>query len=101
MTEDEMVGWHHRINGHEFEQVPRGGEGQSKDTTIKKITSQQLDEYGSKNPQQNITKLNPTRYKMDYILQSSWSHPRVTRMVQHKQINQSDTPYLQKKRQNF
>ena len=40
MTEDEMVGWHHRINGHEFEQVPRGGEGQSKDTTIKKITSQ-------------------------------------------------------------
>ena len=37
MTEDEMVGWHHRINGHEFEQVPRGGEGQSKDTTIKKI----------------------------------------------------------------
>ena len=28
MTEDEMVGWHHRLNGHEFEQ-PRGdGEGQ-------------------------------------------------------------------------
>ena len=22
MTEDEMVGWHHRINGHEFEQAP-------------------------------------------------------------------------------
>ena len=22
MTEDEMVGWHHRLNGHEFEQVP-------------------------------------------------------------------------------
>ena len=21
MTEDEMVGWHHRLNGHEFEQV--------------------------------------------------------------------------------
>ena len=21
MTEDEMVGWHHRINGHEFEQT--------------------------------------------------------------------------------
>ena len=20
MTEDEMVGWHHRLNGHEFEQ---------------------------------------------------------------------------------
>ena len=21
MTEDEIVGWHHRLNGHEFEQV--------------------------------------------------------------------------------
>ena len=21
MTEDEMVGWHHQINGHEFEQA--------------------------------------------------------------------------------
>ena len=21
MTEDEMVGWHHRVNGHEFEQT--------------------------------------------------------------------------------
>ena len=27
-TEDEMVGWHHRLNGHEFEQAPGGGEGQ-------------------------------------------------------------------------
>ena len=22
MTEGEMVGWHHRLNGHEFEQTP-------------------------------------------------------------------------------
>ena len=28
MTEDKMVGWHHRLNGHEFEQAPRDGEGQ-------------------------------------------------------------------------
>ena len=28
MTEDEMVGWHHRLNGHEFEQTPGVGEGQ-------------------------------------------------------------------------
>ena len=27
MTEDEMVGWHHRLNGHEFEQAPEDGEG--------------------------------------------------------------------------
>ena len=23
MTEDEMVGWHHRLNGHESEQTPQ------------------------------------------------------------------------------
>ena len=28
MTEDEMVGWHHRLNGHEFEQTPENSEGQ-------------------------------------------------------------------------
>ena len=28
MTEDEMVGWHHQLNGHEFEQTPRDAEGQ-------------------------------------------------------------------------
>ena len=28
MTEDEMVGWHHWLNGHEFEQVPEVGDGQ-------------------------------------------------------------------------
>ena len=27
-TEDEMVGWHHRINGHEFGQTPGHGEEQ-------------------------------------------------------------------------
>ena len=28
MTEDEMAGWHHRLNGHEFEQTPGTGDGQ-------------------------------------------------------------------------
>ena len=28
MTEDEMVGWHHWLNGHEFEQVLGNGQGQ-------------------------------------------------------------------------
>ena len=27
-TEDEMVGWHHRLTGHEFEQAPGDGEVQ-------------------------------------------------------------------------
>ena len=28
MTEGEMVGWHHWLSGHEFEQAPRDGEAQ-------------------------------------------------------------------------
>ena len=28
VTEDEMVGWHHQLNGHEFEQTPGVGDGQ-------------------------------------------------------------------------
>ena len=28
MTEDEMVGWHHRLNGHESEQILEDSEGQ-------------------------------------------------------------------------
>ena len=28
MTKDERVGWHHQLDGHEFEPVPRVGDGQ-------------------------------------------------------------------------
>ena len=30
MTEDEMVGWHHQLDGHEFEQALGVGEGQGR-----------------------------------------------------------------------
>ena len=28
MTEDEMIGWHHQLNGLEFEQASGAGDGQ-------------------------------------------------------------------------
>ena len=28
MTEEEMAGWHHQLNGHEFEWTPGNGDGQ-------------------------------------------------------------------------
>ena len=28
MTEAEIIGWHHQLDGHEFEQTPEDGEGQ-------------------------------------------------------------------------
>ena len=30
MTEDEMVGWHHQLGGHEFKQVRGAGGGQGR-----------------------------------------------------------------------
>ena len=30
MTEDEMIGWHHQHNGHEFEQTQGDSEGQGR-----------------------------------------------------------------------
>ena len=30
MTEDEMVGWHHQLDGHESEQAPGVGDGTGK-----------------------------------------------------------------------
>ena len=29
-TEDKMVGWHHQLNGHEFDQTPGNSEGQGR-----------------------------------------------------------------------
>ena len=37
MTEDEMIGWHHQLNGHEFEQAPGGSEGQGSLVSCKEL----------------------------------------------------------------
>jgi hypothetical protein len=34
VTEDEMDGWHHRLNGHEFEQNPGDSEGREAWCTV-------------------------------------------------------------------
>ena len=39
VTEDEMVGWHHQLNGYKFEQAPGDGEGQKAwSTTVHGVT---------------------------------------------------------------
>ena len=37
MTEDEMVRWHHQLNGHEFEQALGGSEGQGSLVSCKEL----------------------------------------------------------------
>ena len=41
MTEDEMVGWPHRINGHEFEQALGVGDGQGSLGMLQSVGSQE------------------------------------------------------------
>ena len=43
MAEDEMVGWHHHFNGHEFEQTPGDGEGQGSLACCSPWGSKELD----------------------------------------------------------
>ena len=40
MAEDEMVGWHHQLNGHEFEQTPGDGERQGEPGMLQSMGSQ-------------------------------------------------------------
>ena len=42
-TEDEMVGWHHQRNGHEFEQAPGDGEGQGSLVCCSSCSRKELD----------------------------------------------------------
>ena len=41
MTEDEMAGWHHQLNGREFEQAPGVGDGQ-KSLVCCRVTKSQI-----------------------------------------------------------
>ena len=67
MTEDEMVGWYHRLNGHEFEQALGGGEGQgglmcySPQGLKESVMTQQL------NNKNNISVLSPYQQIKKYF----------------------------------
>ena len=64
MTEGEIVGWHHQLDGHEFEQALGVGDGQGgpaccspwgckeSDTTERLNLTELKDEYASIVPQQ-------------------------------------------------
>ena len=43
MIEDKMVGWHHRLNGHEFEQTPGDGDGLGSQECFSPLGHKELD----------------------------------------------------------
>ena len=49
MTEDEMVGWHHRLDGHKFEQAPGVSDGQGSLVSYSQWGGKELDMTGQLN----------------------------------------------------
>ena len=46
MIEDEMVGWHHQLNGHEFEQAPGDGkDGEAWPATVHGLTESDMTKW--------------------------------------------------------
>ena len=72
MTEDELVGWHHWLNGHEFEQPP----GYRKPGVLQSLGSQRIGHnLATEQQQQNVTLLYSTREnKRRYNLFVGWGH---------------------------
>ena len=56
MTEDEMVGWHHWLNGHEFEQAPGVGDGQGSLACCSSCSCKGLDTTELKWTESNFTR---------------------------------------------
>ena len=48
-TEDETAGWHHRLNGHEFEKAPGAGDGQGGLASCREWGREELDTTGCLN----------------------------------------------------
>ena len=59
VTEDEMVGWHHRLNRHEFKQTPEDSEGQGSLACCSSCDCKESD---------RIEQLNNSKYKKRIIL---------------------------------
>ena len=68
MTEDEMVGWHHWLDGHEFEQAPGVGDGQGSLACCSPWGRKESD---------TTEPLNWTEYSIVYIYHIFSLHPSV------------------------
>ena len=72
-----MVGWHHRLNGHEFEQAPGDGEGQGSLASCSPWGRKESDSTERLNNKKNILSNVGAEMKQDcwlkcYLVQPTW-----------------------------
>ena len=65
-----MVGWHHRLNGHEFEQTPEDGEGQG---SLACCSSWGCKESDMTELLSNNSSLNSTSVSIRNFIKPSWN----------------------------
>ena len=69
VTEDELVGWHHRLNGQEFEQTPGESEGQGgKPGVLQSMGSQRVSHNLATEQQQWVSMKNMERNRFREIM---------------------------------
>ena len=66
-TEDEMIGWHHWLNGHEFEQAPGVGEGQRSLVCCSLWGRKELDTTERLNNKLCDSIIEPLRFILDFF----------------------------------
>ena len=66
MTEDVMVGWHYRLDGHEFEQAPGVGEGQGNLACCSPWDCKDLDMTGPLNNNNKVSKHLSSSYSLGF-----------------------------------
>ena len=72
MTEDEMAGWHHWLDGHEFEQAPGVGDGQRSLACYSPQGRKESDTTAQLNWTDGV--LNYHNLLRAYKMQEAWSH---------------------------
>ena len=108
MTEDEMAGWHHQLDGHEFEQAPGVGDGQG---SLQSMGSQRVGhDWATELTEDNVHQ---------YVVRKPWSRddektrtkaPKIQRLFtprvlqhkcQHIALKKQCTKKIRKRLQNM
>ena len=72
--EDEMAGWHHWFNGHEFEQTPEDGEGQGSVTSYSSWGCKELDHTEWLNNSNSQPKINSITSYLCILSEIAYTH---------------------------